>query len=79
VFLSEVREILSLYLGLWGSCILRIARCLGRTILVRREGGGGTSFVPLFRRMEVEADGNGLLISRTDGHGTFPREASVND
>jgi hypothetical protein len=29
--------------------------------------------------MEVEADGNGLLISRTDGHGTFPREASVND
>jgi predicted metal-dependent peptidase len=29
--------------------------------------------------MELEGDGNGVLIYLTDGHGTFPREAPAQE
>jgi hypothetical protein len=84
VFLSEVREILSLYPGLEGELYFADSALYGpyefsEEGMRRSRGGGGTSFVPFFRRMELEGDGNGVLIYLTDGHGTFPREAPAQE
>jgi predicted metal-dependent peptidase len=37
-------------------------------------GGGGTSFVPVFKKVEELGITPALLIYFTDGYGTFPDE-----
>jgi hypothetical protein len=67
VFLSEVRGILSLYQGLEGELYFADSALYGpyefsEEGMRRNRGGGGTSFVPFFYRMELEGDENGVLI-----------------
>ncbi|MDJ0581253.1 VWA-like domain-containing protein [Crocosphaera sp.] len=40
------------------------------------EGGGGTSFIPFFEKVEKDRDPNleGVCVYLTDGYGTFPEE-----
>lgn len=38
-------------------------------------GGGGTSFIPVFERIETEQEEPECLIYLTDGYGTFPDQA----
>jgi predicted metal-dependent peptidase len=41
------------------------------------KGGGGTSFIPVFDRLEEEGVNLNLLIYATDGYGEFPKEPDV--
>jgi predicted metal-dependent peptidase len=40
-------------------------------------GGGGTSFIPVFEYVNVEARDAKLLIYFTDGYGSFPEPHDV--
>lgn len=41
------------------------------------KGGGGTSFVPAFKRIDKERDKPDLVVFFTDGHGTAPSKEPV--
>lgn len=78
-FLGEVRGILRAYPHLEGELYYADADLYGPVSIhdeVDRpnpKGGGGTSFIPFFARIEKEdlSDG-GVCIYLTDGYGTFP-------
>ena len=80
-FLAEVREILRLYPQIDAQLFYADAALYGPfdacdESLSSPIGGGGTSFVPFFDRMQEEADSvrTMVLIYLTDGYGTFPRQ-----
>ena len=78
-FLAELREILRLYPQLEAQLFYADAALYGPYPLDGEglklpKGGGGTSFVPFFRKMAEELDpgSSTVLLYLTDGHGTFP-------
>jgi predicted metal-dependent peptidase len=80
-FLAEVREILRLYPQIDAQLFYADAALYGPfdacdESLSSPIGGGGTSFVPFFDRMQEEVDAAQMvvLIYLTDGYGTFPRQ-----
>jgi len=80
MFLSEVQGILSAYPHLEGELYYADAAIYGpyeidpNTPLPQPEGGGGTSFIPFFQKIEDRWDGisQGVCIYLTDGYGSFP-------
>jgi predicted metal-dependent peptidase len=81
-FLSEVRGILSAYPHLNGELYYADAEAYGpyflthNTEIPRPVGGGGTSFVPFFEKVNANQDWytTGVCVYLTDGYGTFPEE-----
>lgn len=80
-FLAEVREILRLYPQIDAQLFYADTSLHGPfdpddESLSHPIGGGGTSFVPFFDRMQEEMDfaRTVVLIYLTDGFGTFPRQ-----
>ena len=78
-FLAELREVVRLYPQLdaqlfYGDAALYGPFPLDGEGLKRAKGGGGTSFVPFFKKMaeEMDSGSEGLLVYLTDGHGKFP-------
>jgi predicted metal-dependent peptidase len=81
LFLGEVRGILGAYPHLIGELYYADAELYGpfdvgeQVKAPRPVGGGGTSFVPFFRRAAEESfHGEAVCIYLTDGYGTFPSE-----
>ena len=80
MFLSEVWGILKAYPHLLGELYYADASIYGPYPLdaageiPKPVGGGGTSFVPFFEKVNAERDGSGhgLCVYLTDGYGTFP-------
>lgn len=82
MFLSEVQGILSAYPHLQCDLYYADAEAYGAyplnpdSILPSPKGGGGTSFVPFFTKVQESWDGitQGVCIYLTDGYGTFPEQ-----
>lgn len=82
MFLSEVQGILSAYPHLQCDLYYVDAEAYGSyplnpdSILPSPKGGGGTSFVPFFTKVQESWDGisGGVCIYLTDGYGTFPSQ-----
>jgi predicted metal-dependent peptidase len=82
LFLSEVRGILSAYPHLNCELYYADAEAYGPYSLTndseipRPVGGGGTSFVPFFEKVNGDRDWytTGVCVYLTDGYGTFPQE-----
>ncbi|RYE93081.1 MAG: hypothetical protein EOO75_05190 [Myxococcales bacterium] len=80
LFMSEVRGILRAYPHLEGELFYADAEVYGPRSIheevdrPRPAGGGGTSFVPFFERIEQDdaLREGGVAIYLTDGYGTFP-------
>jgi predicted metal-dependent peptidase len=79
LFLGEVRGILGAYPHINAELYYADAELHGPFDLEEQvskptpKGGGGTSFVPFFRRLEEEHDGSeAVCLYLTDGYGTFP-------
>lgn len=83
LFLSEVKGILNSYPHLKCELYYADAEAYGPYSIQSYEeipkpvGGGGTSFVPFFNKVNANWDWNssGVCVYLTDGYGTFPREA----
>ena len=81
MFLSEVWGILKAYPHLLGELYYADASIYGPYPLdaageiPKPVGGGGTSFIPFFEKVNAERDGcdRGLCVYLTDGYGTFPQ------
>ncbi len=82
MFLSELSGILSSYPHLKCELYYADAEAYGpyqldsNSILPKAQGGGGTSFVPFFKKVAASWDGytQGVCIYLTDGYGDFPFE-----
>lgn len=80
MFLSEVQGILNAYPHLKCDLYYADAEAYGPyslnpdSIIPQPQGGGGTSFVPFFDKVQANWDGytQGVCIYLTDGYGTFP-------
>lgn len=80
LFLSEVLGILSAYPHLVGQLYYADAEVYGpysieaKGEIKRPVGGGGTSFVPFFQKVEQHRDWQtmGICVYLTDGYGEFP-------
>lgn len=80
MFLSEVQGILNAYPHLQCDLYYADAEAYGPyslyrdSIIPQPQGGGGTSFVPFFDKVQANWDGytQGVCIYLTDGYGTFP-------
>lgn len=82
MFLSEVQGILNAYPHLQCDLYYADAEAYGAyplnpdSIIPSPKGGGGTSFVPFFTKVQESWDGisQGVCIYLTDGYGTFPSQ-----
>lgn len=82
MFLSEVQGILNAYPHLQCDLYYADAEAYGAyplnpdSIIPSPQGGGGTSFVPFFTKVQESWDGisGGVCIYLTDGYGTFPEQ-----
>lgn len=82
MFLSEVQGILNAYPHLICDLYYVDAEAYGPyplnpdSIIPSPKGGGGTSFVPFFTKVQENWDGitGGVCIYLTDGYGTFPSQ-----
>lgn len=82
MFLSEVVGILSAYPHLICELYYADTEAYGPYYLTakgeipRRVGGGGTSFIPFFKKIEENRDWHltGVCVYLTDGYGDFPSE-----
>ncbi len=82
MFLSEVQGILNSYPHLQCELYYADAEAYGPhslnpdSPLPSPKGGGGTSFVPFFTKVQESWDGytQGVIIYLTDGYGTFPEQ-----
>ena len=82
MFLSEVKAILNAYPHLQCELYYADAEAYGpyplnsdlSPLLPSLKGGGGTSFVPFFSKVQDSWDGQtqGVCVYLTDGYGTFP-------
>lgn len=79
-------NILILAVDTSGSCVNKIPKFLRETVSVLgthyAEGGGGTDFCPVFRRVkEFKKAGQKIdaMFYFSDGNGTFPEEKHVYD
>ena len=82
VFLSEVRGILNAYPHLECELYYADAEAYGpyalnsNSQMPKPVGGGGTSFVPFFEKVEAKSDWHrsGVCVYLTDGYGNFPKQ-----
>lgn len=83
MFLSEVQGILNAYPHLKCELYYVDAEAYGRPYpldpnskLPSPQGGGGTSFIPFFDKVQESWDGQtqGVCVYLTDGYGTFPEK-----
>ena len=82
MFLSELQGILSAYPHLQCDLYYADAEAYGPyplssdSIMPSPQGGGGTSFVPFFTKVQETWNGitQGVCIYLTDGYGTFPEQ-----
>jgi predicted metal-dependent peptidase len=82
MFLSEVQGILNAYPHLKCDLYYVDAEAYGAfplnsdSVIPQPKGGGGTSLVPFFDKVQASWDGytQGVCIYLTDGYGTFPSE-----
>lgn len=80
LFLSEVKGILGAYPHLKCSLYYTDAEAYGPysltsdSVIPQPVGGGGTSFVPFFEKVEStrDLDTQGVCVYLTDGYGDFP-------
>lgn len=80
MFLNEVQGILNAYPHIKCDLYYVDADAYGAysltsdSVIPQPEGGGGTSFVPFFDKVQASWDGytQGVCIYLTDGYGTFP-------
>ncbi|HBE19854.1 MAG TPA: hypothetical protein DEG17_21600 [Cyanobacteria bacterium UBA11149] len=83
MFLSEVQGILNAYHHLICQLYYADAEAYGlynldaKSEIPKPVGGGGTSFIPFFEKVEANRDwhGTAICVYLTDGYGWFPEEA----